>query len=360
MAAPGSGLEKLSGFIAILIWIVLSSVVILFNKWILTRFPFSITLTTWHMLFATAATRVLARTTDLIDTKTRLGMKLYFTAFIPIGLCFSMSLILSNMVYLYLSMSFIQMLKALGPVATLLACWSMGLRNPPPSMRVFVIVSVIVGGVMLASLGELSFVFMGFLIQLAAVAVEAYKNALQQSLLSGKLNMSSLTLLYYFAPICAVTNTFFIIFFERDAISDWQQQPSMADGGFSLNPGIFLLNGILTFALNIASVNVIKKTSSLVLTLAGIPKAVMLMGLDMILYQCPMTILQAIGFTIAGVGTYQYSQLKESSAQRAIQTEKYFPGQAEKLLSELRDLDEEAMMDELSLEYNEKRPSFFH
>ena len=40
-----------------------------------------------------------------------MNTRLYLRAILPIGMCFSMSLILSNVVYLYLSMSFIQMLK---------------------------------------------------------------------------------------------------------------------------------------------------------------------------------------------------------------------------------------------------------
>lgn len=75
------------------------------------RFPFSITLTTWHMLFATVATQVLARTTHLIDRNKSVDVGVYLRAIVPIGMFYSMSLILSNMTYLYLSMSFIQMLK---------------------------------------------------------------------------------------------------------------------------------------------------------------------------------------------------------------------------------------------------------
>lgn len=63
------------------------------------------------MLFATVATQVLSRTTSLIEKSPEMDFKLYVKAILPIGMCFSMSLILSNVVYLYLSMSFIQMLK---------------------------------------------------------------------------------------------------------------------------------------------------------------------------------------------------------------------------------------------------------
>jgi len=245
---------------------VLSSIVIVFNKWILDRFPFSITLTTWHMLFATIATQILARTTTLVDTNTEMDVRLYLKAILPIGMCFSLSLILSNLVYLYLSISFIQMLKvyndstfieenvdmmlqAIGPVATLLACWSMGIRNPEPSIRVLLTVCVIVIGVAISSIGELRFVLTGFLIQGAAVLFEAYKNALQQHLLGGKAKMSSMTLLYYFAPACTIINAFCILFFEYTTLITTKSP--------DIGPLVFLCNGCLTFALNIAAVTVV-------------------------------------------------------------------------------------------------------
>lgn len=243
----------------------------------------------------------------------------------------------------------------------------MGLRNPPPSYRVFSVVCVIVFGVMLASFGELKFALAGFLIQMAAVMFEAYKNALQQSLLGGKMNMSSMTLLYYFAPICTIFNFFFIVFFELDGLMRWHTQVAdPREAGTDLNLWILLLNGALTFSLNIASVNVvsnsshvfistyaevlcqIKQTSSLVLTLAGIPKAIMLMVLDMILYQSPMSKIQAIGFTIAGFGTYQYSRLKESAKNNGSKGMTVVADQDEELI------DEEAQLSEKRLEYNEK------
>jgi hypothetical protein len=64
------------------------------------------------MFFATIATQVLAHSTKLIDTRNAdMNPRKYLTAILPIGMCYSMSLILSNLVYLYLSMSFIQLLK---------------------------------------------------------------------------------------------------------------------------------------------------------------------------------------------------------------------------------------------------------
>ncbi len=58
-------------------------------------------------------TRVLQRTTHLLDGVKDVNMTkdMFVKSILPIGLLFSGSLILSNTAYLYLSVSYIQMLK---------------------------------------------------------------------------------------------------------------------------------------------------------------------------------------------------------------------------------------------------------
>jgi hypothetical protein len=96
-------------------WISLSSSVIIFNKWILDTagFRYPIVLTTWHLAFATFMTQILARFTTVLDSRKKVPMtgRIYLRAIVPIGLMFSLSLICGNLTYLYLSVSFIQMLK---------------------------------------------------------------------------------------------------------------------------------------------------------------------------------------------------------------------------------------------------------
>lgn len=74
---------------------------------------FPIFLTTWHLIFATVMTQILARFTTILDSRKKVPMtsKVYLRAIVPIGLFFSLSLICGNQAYLYLSVSFIQMLK---------------------------------------------------------------------------------------------------------------------------------------------------------------------------------------------------------------------------------------------------------
>ena len=58
-------------------------------------------------------TQGLARFTTVLDSRKKVPMtgKVYLRAIVPIGVMFSLSLICGNVTYLYLSVSFIQMLK---------------------------------------------------------------------------------------------------------------------------------------------------------------------------------------------------------------------------------------------------------
>lgn len=117
-------------------WISLSSSVIIFNKWILdtANFHYPIVLTTWHLAFATLMTQLLARCTNVLDSRKKVPMtgKIYVRAILPIGLMFSLSLICGNLTYLYLSVSFIQMLKVSQRKERILLLGMLTVRRPPP------------------------------------------------------------------------------------------------------------------------------------------------------------------------------------------------------------------------------------
>lgn len=96
------------------IWIGLSGTVILYNKWILAYygFPYPIALTIWHMTFSSALAFAVVRL-GYVEA-CNMSAETYVKAVVPIGACFAGTLWLGNAAYLYLSVSFIQMLKV-GP-----------------------------------------------------------------------------------------------------------------------------------------------------------------------------------------------------------------------------------------------------
>ncbi|KAI6706160.1 hypothetical protein NL676_009122 [Syzygium grande] len=69
-----------------------------------------------HMSFCAALAFLLVKVFKLVEPVT-MSRELYLSSVVPIGALYSVSLWLSNSAYIYLSFSFIQMLKALMPVA---------------------------------------------------------------------------------------------------------------------------------------------------------------------------------------------------------------------------------------------------
>ncbi|KAK4168966.1 triose-phosphate transporter family-domain-containing protein [Cladorrhinum sp. PSN259] len=289
-------------------WIFFSNVTILFNKWIIDtrQFRYPVILTCWHLVFATVATQVLARTTTLLDGRKKVKMngRTYLRAIVPIGLLYSASLVCSNMVYLYLSVAFIQMLKAAAPVAVLLMAWTWGVEEP--SLKRFLNVLVIVFGVALASIGEIDFSFIGFMFQVGGIVFEAMRLIMIQVLLSGGEDgddsvkkMDPLVSLYYYAPVCAVMNIAIAVVSEAGKF-DFADLHRV---GYML----LLLNALVAFLLNVSSVFLIGKTSGLVMTLTGILKNILLVVVAVMIWNTSITGLQAFGYTIALSGLLYYS-----------------------------------------------------
>jgi drug/metabolite transporter (DMT)-like permease len=306
-AAPSA--PSLHPVFYVVTWIGFSSSVILFNKWLLDtlNFRYPVILTTYHLTFATVVTQALAHFTTVLDGRKKVKMtgRVYMRAVVPIGVFFSLSLICGNVTYLYLSVAFIQMLKATTPVAVLLSGWALGISKP--NLKQFLNVSAIVVGVIVASMGEIHFVLVGVLYQLGGVIFEALRLTMVQRLLSSAdFKMDPLVSLYYFAPICAVMNGMVALIWE---VPNCSMQDVYNVGYFT-----FFLNGLCAFMLNVSVVFLIGKTSAVVLTICGVLKDIMLVAASMMIWGTPVTPLQFFGYSIAlgGMVYYKlgYDQLK--------------------------------------------------
>ncbi|KAF5537365.1 triose phosphate 3-phosphoglycerate phosphate translocator [Fusarium mexicanum] len=295
----GSGIHA---SVYIITWIFFSNTTILFNKWLIDTagFRYPIILTTWHLVFATIATQLLARTTSLLDSRHSLPItrRLYIRTILPIGVLYSASLVFSNIVYLYLSVAFIQMLKSTGPVCTLVASWMWGVAQP--DSKTFGNIMLIVAGVAISSFGEIEFSWWGFLFQMCGTIAEAVRVVMIQVMLSAEgLRMDPLVGLYYYAPVCTLMNMFVVLFSEGPRFK-WEDA---AQAGY----GVLLANACLAFFLNVISVFLIGKTSGLVMTLSGILKSILLVAASVVLWGTHISLTQTLGYAVALMGLVLYS-----------------------------------------------------
>ncbi|GAA5936424.1 hypothetical protein JCM3775_000817 [Rhodotorula graminis] len=295
----------------IAIWIALSSSVILMNAWILgnkegdLNFRYPIFLTTTHLVYATLATRLMRRFTHLIDglDNVQMSWDRWYKNIVPIGALFSASLIFSNLAYLTLSVSFIQMLKAFTSVAVLGMSVMMGLDTWDKRKAVTVI--GISAGVALASYGELRFVFSGFVFQCFGILFEATRLVAIQKLLQG-LRMDPLVSLYYYAPVCAVFNGLLVLPFEG-----WAPIEQVLD---KVGPITLFVNCNVALLLNVSVVFLIGCASSLVLTLSGVLKDILLVTGSVVLFGTPVTMIQLAGYGIALGGLFVFKTKPEDLA----------------------------------------------
>lgn len=100
------------------------------------------------------------------------------------GALFSGTLWFGNAAYTYLSVSFIQMLKALMPAAVFTCGLFWGVEKK--DYKTMCIMAIVTTGVMIASYGELLFVVAGVVYQLLAICTESNRIVLVQILLQSK------------------------------------------------------------------------------------------------------------------------------------------------------------------------------
>lgn len=129
----------------------------------------------------------------------------------------------------------------------------MGVQKP--DIKVLLNVSVIVVGVIIASIGEIKFVLIGVLFQIGGIIFEAIRLVMVERLLSSaEYKMDPLVSLYYFAPVCAFMNFCVALVFELPRI---QLEEVYHVGLWNL-----FGNGCLAFALNVSVVFLVCLTAT--------------------------------------------------------------------------------------------------
>ncbi|CAI0626085.1 unnamed protein product [Linum tenue] len=291
-------------YIYLLIYIILSSGVILYNKWVLSpkyfNFPFPITLTMIHMAFSGIVSFFLVRVFKVVSP-VKMTFEIYATCVIPISAFFAASLWFGNTAYLYISVAFIQMLKALMPVATFIMAVLCG--TDKARCDVFLNMLVVSVGVVVSSYGEIHFNVVGTVYQVTGIFAEALRLVLTQVLLQKKgLTLNPITSLYYIAPC-----SFVFLFVPWYLL----EKPGMEVSQIQFNFWIFFSNALCALALNFSIFLVIGRTGAVTIRVAGVLKDWILIALSTVIFpESTITGMNIIGYAIALCGVVMYNYLK--------------------------------------------------
>ncbi|KAJ6301589.1 hypothetical protein OIU77_015821 [Salix suchowensis] len=296
----------------ILLYIALSSGQIFFNKWVLSskeiNFPYPLGLTLLHMVFSSVLCFVLTKVFKVMRVEEGMTLEIYTNSVIPIGATFAMTLWLGNTAYLYISVAFAQMLKAIMPVAVFVLGVAAGLEMM--NCRMLFIMSVISFGVLVASYGEININWIGVVYQMGGVVGEALRLIFMEILVKRKgLKLNPVSVMYYVSPCSALCLFIPWIFLEKPRME--------AHGTWNFQPVVLLLNSLCTFALNLSVFLVISHTSALTIRVAGVVKDWVVVLMSALLFaDTKLTMINLFGYAIAiaGVAAYNNHKLKKEAS----------------------------------------------
>lgn len=308
--------EEVLTYAYLLLYISLSSGQIFFNKWVLSskeiNFPYPLGLTLLHMVFSSVLCFILTKVLKIMKVEEGMTAEIYATSVVPIGSMFAMTLWLGNTAYLYISVAFAQMLKAIMPVAVFVLGVAAGLELM--SCRMLLIMSVISFGVLVASYGEMDINWIGVVYQMGGVVGEALRLIFMEILVKRKgLKMNPISVMYYVSPCSALCLFLPWIFLEKPKME--------ANGSWNFPPFVLLLNCLCTFALNLSVFLVITHTSALTIRVAGVVKDWVVVLLSALLFaDTKLTIINLFGYgiAIAGVAAYNNQKLKKEVSRGSI------------------------------------------
>jgi len=235
-------------------WVFLSVALILFNKWLMHYggFPLPLTLCALHMLSSFAIASVFKL---FGQVETNLTAAQIVRLVVPTGVLFAAAICTGNEAFLYLTVAFIQMVKAWTPTVVLILSVIVGIEQP--SYKLAAIVLITSGGVALAIYGELEFAMVGFAMILGSVLLESLRLVLVELLYSSsEVRLNGVSGVFYMSPVCFLAVLPIACYFEHKELS------AVAAAGV-VRMDLLALNCCCAFMLNVSSLVLLKQTSAL-------------------------------------------------------------------------------------------------
>jgi drug/metabolite transporter (DMT)-like permease len=284
-------------------YLLVATVLILANKHLITETSFNCpvfvsSLGSWFGWGVAAAAIKL----DPKRMSHRLSAREWTANILPIGFCTALSLAAANVAYSYLSLSFIQMLKAFAPVVCYFTLVAFGLDRW--SGRIIATLSVVMIGCFIAAWGEAHVTMFGLACMLTAEIAEAFRSVGIQYLISNK-KFSLFNGMYYFSPATLVFLMALSLIFEREELFRTENIATFTRYWY-----LFFICATFGFAVNYVCLGVVKHAGSLMVKTMSQLKNVAVIGAAMFLYGDEVSVTEIVGYAVATAGFVAFNNAK--------------------------------------------------
>ncbi|CAO3650131.1 unnamed protein product [Mucor hiemalis] len=224
-------------------------------------------------------------------------VKSYILQVLPCGIAAAIEICCANASLVFITLSFYTMIKSSTPVWVLIFSFLFGLEKL--RLNLVMIISVIVLGICLTIDGETNFDTKGFILVSVSAISSGLRWNLTQLLMKSKPssdsnndnNNSPLSTMYHTSPVMFITMLILSLIIEKPF--HYSQLTYLDSISLLL---VMSFGGILAFIMTIAELYLIKGTSTVTLSVAGITKEILVIGLSVVIYGDVLTSKTYIGY----------------------------------------------------------------
>ncbi|KAE9620128.1 hypothetical protein Lal_00040295 [Lupinus albus] len=288
-------------------WYLLNIYFNIFNKQVLKVYPFPATVTAFQFGFATLMINLIW-TLNLHPRPNITGSQL--ASILPLVVAHTMGNLLTNISLGKVAISFTHTIKAMEPLFTVVL--SSLLLGERPTFWVVSSLIPIVGGVVLASMTEVSFNWVGFSTAMASNLTNQSRNVLSKKLMTNeKETLDNINLYSVITIISFILLVPFAIFLEGVKFSPSYLQSAASEG---LNVRELCMRSVLAafcfHAYQQVSYGILEMVSPVSHSVGNCVKRVVVIASSVIFFKTPLSLINTLGTAIALVGVFLYSRAK--------------------------------------------------
>jgi hypothetical protein len=278
------------------------------NKWILKSFKFRhpIYLTFAQTIGISAALAGHGYLTGRRNPADVLDRDTYLCYVIPVAAMFTISIVLRNFVYLFLSVAAMQLLASAAPVIVFLVTCVTGHEKLTP--RLTVAICMVCVGVILASTGEVRVAWQGVFLQIVAMVLEGFRAVrLKTFMKASGASLDSLDMLQLLSPVSAA------LLYVPAALIDFQDVWEYTKTeGWAIHAAL-ACNVAVAFALNFAALRMLREVSVLTTSLSGVAKDCAIIWTSLALGDGAFTTTNVVGWMMSVIGLCWYAFIRNAS-----------------------------------------------
>ncbi|RYP51965.1 hypothetical protein DL768_002761 [Monosporascus sp. mg162] len=236
----------------------------------------------------------------------------YLTRIGPCGAATGLDIGLGNMSLKFITLTFYTMCKSSSLAFVLVFAFVFRLETP--TLKLIAIIATMTAGVVMMVAGEVEFKLNGFVLVISAAFFSGFRWGLTQILLlRNPATSNPFSSIFFLAPVMFVTLTLIAIPVEGflELVEGLRQLS--AEWGAIRTPMILLFPGTIAFLMTASEFALLKRSSVVTLSIAGIFKEVLTISVAALVFDDRLTPINVSGLiiTIGAIGAYNWIKLSK-------------------------------------------------